>query len=191
MYRVTARRSGDWWALEVPDLPGVFTQAKRLDTAERTAREAISAMLDTDPRNVHVNIEVSLPDLADRAVRDANTARRIAEEAAASAQAAMQKAAAELTRSMRLSQRDAGRVLGVSFQRVSQLLNPGQGIAAGPQGRTARTAVGSRAQKAKPKKAARARSAKGAGSGLAPSKVPEKPPARSMWSGADRSRKAS
>ena len=28
-YNVKARRSGDWWALEVPDLPGVFSQAKR------------------------------------------------------------------------------------------------------------------------------------------------------------------
>jgi predicted RNase H-like HicB family nuclease len=31
--KVTAKatRSGKWWAVEVPEIPGLFTQAKRLD----------------------------------------------------------------------------------------------------------------------------------------------------------------
>lgn len=119
-YRVTARRSGDWWALQVPDLPGVFSQAKRLDTAGAAAQEAIAVMLDIEPEDVQVTVEPVLTDAAARAVADAEAARRIAEEAAEWAQAAMHAAATELTKT--LSQRDAGRVLGVSFQRISQLL---------------------------------------------------------------------
>lgn len=119
-YRVTARRSGDWWALQVPDLPGVFSQAKRLDTAGAAAQEAIAAMLDIEPEDVQVTVEPVLTDAAARAVADAEVARRIAEEAAEWAQAAMHAAATELTKT--LSQRDAGRVLEVSFQRISQLL---------------------------------------------------------------------
>jgi predicted RNase H-like HicB family nuclease len=56
-HTVTARRTGDWWALEVPDLPGVFTQSKRLDTAPDAAREAIGLMLGADPSTIDVAIE--------------------------------------------------------------------------------------------------------------------------------------
>ncbi|MBI4728636.1 MAG: type II toxin-antitoxin system HicB family antitoxin, partial [Acidobacteria bacterium] len=44
-YRVVAQRSGSWWAIEVPDLPGAFTQARRLEQIERMGRDAIALML--------------------------------------------------------------------------------------------------------------------------------------------------
>ncbi|MFI1740782.1 type II toxin-antitoxin system HicB family antitoxin [Streptomyces sioyaensis] len=119
-YRVTARRAGEWWALEVPDLPGVFSQAKRLDKADEAAREAIAVMLDVETEDVEVTIEPVLPRDAVRAIKAAEKAEKAAEGARKAAQKAMQDAAATLTES--LSQRDAGRVLGVSFQRISQLL---------------------------------------------------------------------
>lgn len=31
MYRATAYRSGNWWAIELPDHPGVYSQERRLD----------------------------------------------------------------------------------------------------------------------------------------------------------------
>lgn len=131
-YRVTARRSGDWWALEVPDLPGVFSQAKRLDRADAAAREAIALMLDIDSDDVQVAVDPVLPGDADQAVAVADTAREQAEAAATQAQVAMRTAAAILTRT--LSQRDAGRVLGVSFQRISQLLKEHADSLAGAAG---------------------------------------------------------
>jgi predicted RNase H-like HicB family nuclease len=119
-YRVLARRTGEWWALEVPDLPGVFSQAKRLDQADEAAREAIAVMLDVEPEEISVEVEAELsPD-----VQDALAAVRLAQEEARKAvereREAMQEAAVLLTK--RLSQRDAGRFLGVSFQRIHQLL---------------------------------------------------------------------
>lgn len=127
-YRVTARRAGEWWALEVPDLPGVFSQARRLDKADEAAREAIAVMLDVETEDVEVRIEPVLPREAVRAIKAAEKAERAAEDARKAAQEAMQQAAATLTES--LSQRDAGRVLGVSFQRVSQLLRARPGASA-------------------------------------------------------------
>lgn len=121
-YRVTARRAGNWWALEVPDLPGVFSQAKRLAKADAAAREAIALMLDIDPAKVKVQVETVLPDDAETALRAAEEASRAAEEAKRVEREAMQHAATLLTRD--LSQRDAGQVMGLSFQRVSQLLKP-------------------------------------------------------------------
>lgn len=119
-YRVTARRVGEWWALEVPDLPGVFSQAKRLDAAEDAAREAIALMLDVEPDTLSIIIEPQLTQEEQAVLRAAEEARKARAQAEENERRAMQQAASTLTRN--LSQRDAGRVLGVSFQRVSQLL---------------------------------------------------------------------
>jgi predicted RNase H-like HicB family nuclease len=119
-YRVTARRSGDWWALEVPDLPGVHSQTKRLDRAASEAREAISLMLDVEADSLDVEVETQLPPEAREALQAVARAHKAAEAAALQEREAMVRAASVLTQ--RLSQRDAGAVLGVSFQRISQLL---------------------------------------------------------------------
>jgi predicted RNase H-like HicB family nuclease len=118
-YRVVARRAGNWWALEVPDLPGVFSQVRRLDKADDSAREAIALRLDVEPEDITVSVEPELPDAARRALAQVEEAKQAAQQAADAAQAAMKQAADVLTRE--LSQRDAGRILGVSFQRIGQL----------------------------------------------------------------------
>ena len=48
-YRVEVVRSGEWWAITVPSLRGVFSQARHLDDVPAAAREAIAMMLDVDP----------------------------------------------------------------------------------------------------------------------------------------------
>ena len=50
--RVDVVRSGEWWAITVPSLRGVFSQAKHLDEVPAVAREAIAMMLDVDPADV-------------------------------------------------------------------------------------------------------------------------------------------
>ena len=61
-YRVEAVRSGDWWSITVPELSGVFSQAKRLDQVERSAREAIAMMLDIDEAKVgSLEVDVTPP----------------------------------------------------------------------------------------------------------------------------------
>lgn len=121
-YRVTARRSGDWWALEVPDLPGVYSQTKRLDRAASQAREAIAVMLDIEPEDVQVKVEPQLAPEVQDVLQAVTRARKAAEAAADAEREALRRAASVLTRN--LSQRDAGEVMGVSFQRISQLLKP-------------------------------------------------------------------
>lgn len=125
-YRVTARRAGDWWALEVPELPGVFSQTKRLDKADEQISEAIAVMLDVEPSEFSVRIEPVLPAAAQKALQQAIKARKDAEKASEAEREALRHAAAVLAKD--LSQRDTGRVMGLSFQRVSQLLKayPGQ-----------------------------------------------------------------
>ena len=118
-YRVTARRSGEWWALDVPELPGVHSQTKRLEQAEAEISEAIALMLDCEPEDFSVEISPELPAMAQAVLEQLNAAREAAEQVTEALRLATMRAVLVLTED--LSQRDVGRLLGVSFQRVHQL----------------------------------------------------------------------
>ena len=51
-HRVEVVRSGEWWAITVPSLRGVFSQARQLDEVPAAAREAIALMFDVAPAGV-------------------------------------------------------------------------------------------------------------------------------------------
>ncbi len=55
-YEVLAERSDRWWAARVPALPGVHTQARRLDQVAEMARDAIALMLDLPVASVKVTV---------------------------------------------------------------------------------------------------------------------------------------
>ena len=122
VHRVRAVRSGDWWAITVPALPGVFSQAKRLDQVEGMARAAIAMLLDItidDVGRIETDIEPPEPAAGMIATMHAAlaTARTATEEAATA-----RREAARLLRSAGLPMRDVGHLLGISHQRVSQIL---------------------------------------------------------------------
>lgn len=121
--KVTAKvtRSGDWWAIEVPEVPGVFTQAKRLDQVEGMVRDAVALMTDARPPEITVEL---IPVLPDDIEDDLRTARDLTNQAAilqAEASAATRRVVAELRENEGLSVRDVGQLLKLSPQRVSQL----------------------------------------------------------------------
>jgi hypothetical protein len=126
-----AERSGGWWAVRVRELPGVFTQARRLDQVESMVRDALAAYLDTDPRSFEVGLVEVLPDAMAEEVRRARQARERASRTQADADTALRKAAAGLVRGG-LTVRDVGRVLGISPQRVSQLTSASGTARPGP-----------------------------------------------------------
>ncbi|WP_431973668.1 hypothetical protein [Micromonospora haikouensis] len=100
----------------MPEIKGVFSQARRLDQVEGMAREAIALMLDIDPHSFDVEVEPDLPQEVSRA-RKARSALRKAEESAE--EATVTAARALLAKGYTV--RDAGALLGISPQRVSQL----------------------------------------------------------------------
>lgn len=57
-YRVLAKRSGAWWALSVPEVPGAFSQVPhdQLDGAEAMIAEAVALMLDVDQSSFEVSL---------------------------------------------------------------------------------------------------------------------------------------
>src|SRR5207245_11401127 len=60
-YTARCQRSGDWWAISVPELRGVHTQARRLEKAEAMVRDAIALFLDVPSESFDVRIEPLLP----------------------------------------------------------------------------------------------------------------------------------
>ncbi|HEX9645334.1 MAG TPA: type II toxin-antitoxin system HicB family antitoxin [Acidimicrobiia bacterium] len=121
-YRVEAMRSGDWWAITVPQLPGVFSQAKRIDQIAERAREAIALMLDVDEDEVgDIELHVT-PPAAAKELLDALRAVSVAADEAATEAARLRRQVAEALRDEGLPMRDVGEFIGVSHQRVSQLL---------------------------------------------------------------------
>ena len=47
-------RSDEWWAVQVPELPGVFTQARRLEQVPEMVRDAVALMADVAVDSVEV-----------------------------------------------------------------------------------------------------------------------------------------
>ncbi len=122
-YRVEVVRSGNWWAISVPALRGVFSQAKRLDQVETTARQAIAMMLDVDESEVGpIEVDVTPPAGTAELLDEARRSASVASEAAAAA-ARARREAARLLRRAGLPTRDIGELLGVSHQRISQILS--------------------------------------------------------------------
>ena len=66
-YTARAERSGSWWAISVPEVTGVYTQARRLDQVPDRARDAIAGVLEVPMRSF--DVEVLMPLVAAALVR--------------------------------------------------------------------------------------------------------------------------
>ena len=118
----TATRTGEWWAIEVSDVQGgLHTQARRLDQVAATVADAVALVVDVSPETIEVTV---IPQLAPRDAELIDAARHASQEAVRASELASQlsrQAVAQL-RSEGMTVRDVGGLLGVSPQRVSQLV---------------------------------------------------------------------
>ncbi len=119
-YTVRARPRGKWWAIEVVELPGIFSQAKRLEHVNDVARNAICLQLDVPAESFDLIVEPILDPPVELVVKAAVAARRDMSRAQADAAAASREAVRTLIE-LGLPLRDIGRLLDISHQRVAQL----------------------------------------------------------------------
>ena len=119
-YTARCTREGKWWVVHVPEIDH-STQARRLDQVPETVADLVSLFTDLDPADVTVHVTVAWPEALATLVAEVEAARADAEARAAAAADLRLALAADLTREG-LSVRDIARVLGVSHQRVAQLL---------------------------------------------------------------------
>lgn len=121
--RVWREPAGDWSA-EAVEVEGAFTAGRSLAEIERNIRESIAVSLDL-PRSaedaMEVRLEVSLAN-RDQLVTDVRRARELAHESSERA-IDLTLAAARALREDGLSVRDIATVLGISPQRVQQLIH--------------------------------------------------------------------
>jgi len=126
-YTARCRRAGDWWAISVPELKGVNTQARRLEKVDAMVRDAIALFLDVPADSFDIKVEPILPRDLQKKVGRARKVRGEAEALQVEAVTVSAAVAADLVQRAHLTVRDAGRVLGISHQRIAQLLKAGTG----------------------------------------------------------------
>lgn len=118
-HTVRYEHDGNWWVATVPAVKGCHTQGRSIAQARNRIREALALCLgDEKAEAAELADDIRLPSQLQKSMK----ALRKAEEEAAKLQKLRAAAAKELTASG-LSVRDAGEVLGVSFQRIQQLVN--------------------------------------------------------------------
>lgn len=123
MYTAIVTRDGKWWMIHVPELEGV-TQARRLGEAGLMAREFIAVSTGARLDDVEVALHVVVPGI-DALTERVGSIRQERERAAAleaEAAAEQRRIAHELV-DAEVPLRDAAEVLGVSYQRVHQLVS--------------------------------------------------------------------
>lgn len=128
VYTVTAERGAGRgvWVFQCREFPGAISQSRRLADAPALMREAIGFVAEVDPAAVEIELVPVLPNQLEDEVRRAREAVQELEE--------RQRAVAEVSRSVVRHLHDAGLtgadtavVLGVSPQRVSQLVKQRSG----------------------------------------------------------------
>ena len=115
-----ASRDGKWWLVHVKEIDR-HTQARNLAEAETMAQELTALCLDVPLDEVSVTLTVEIPLLVKTAVNDANA---LFEEAADTRHraAVRSREAVEALRDQGWTLRDIGQALGISYQRVHQLV---------------------------------------------------------------------
>lgn len=105
--------------MRIQGIDGCQSYGRSLRQAKDRIREALALWLETDPSAV--SIEDRLPARIAAIAKRSNRARREAERATARAHLGLASAVEELTR-LGLSRRDVAELLGMSHQRIQQIL---------------------------------------------------------------------
>jgi predicted RNase H-like HicB family nuclease len=127
-YRVAYERDeSGWWVASVRGVRGCHTQGRTVDEARRRITEALGLFVD-NARTATIVDEVKLPRGAAQAVRTYATLRKRAQQEDRRAALAARRAVRMLRGArLKMSARDAARLLGLSHQRVHQLTETKKG----------------------------------------------------------------
>lgn len=118
------RDETDWWVATVKEVRGCHTQGRTIDQARRRIREALELFVE-DAEDAELIDNVVLPADTLALLDSVRAMRKRAEEEQEKLQYSTVEAAQILTKDIGVSIRDAGELLGLSHQRVHQLLTAG------------------------------------------------------------------
>lgn len=110
-----------WWVASVKGIPGCHTQGRSIGQARTRIREALEAAA-PDLQRVELKEVMKLPTKAKQVLARRQAAQRRLAAHEEKAQELTRQAIRTLVRDLDLSVRDAGALLGISHQRVQQLV---------------------------------------------------------------------
>jgi predicted RNase H-like HicB family nuclease len=112
-----------WWVASVSGVNGCHTQGRSIQQARKRIREALGLFI-SNASDAELVDHIHLPVQASKLVKQTIDNRKTADIATSKLMKAQIKAAVMLTRQLGVSVRDAGEVLGISHQRIAQILPP-------------------------------------------------------------------
>lgn len=121
-YTARVTRDGKWWMIHVPEIDGL-TQARRVGEVEQMARELIAVTTGKPIADISVAIQhtaiagIQVGELVSRINRDRRLQAAVSDRLARETQEAARRLVAA-----QVPLRDVGGLLGVSHQRVQQLV---------------------------------------------------------------------
>jgi predicted RNase H-like HicB family nuclease len=130
-YQVVYSPEGTNWKASVPSVPGCHGSGRSLSEVRRRIRDALASCLDglseqeaaRVAREADLVEEIKLPARTRRSLAACRQKRDRLAKALAEVQTETRRVALELTREIGISLRDAGELLGLSQERVRQLLD--------------------------------------------------------------------
>lgn len=121
-YRAVIERDEDgYWFADFPEVPGCHTQGRTLRAVRSRLRDALATCVD-DGEDAEIVEDLRLPDEAWARLQRSGELRAEADRLEHEAAEATREAARGLV-AAGLPLRDAGDLLGLSFQRVAQLVD--------------------------------------------------------------------
>ena len=117
MVTAIARRCDGWWGIEVSEIPGLFTQVRRLDQVAAMVKDA-AATLNVEVNGVKVTPKLSEQDelMLQRVLDGKSAAIKTQEEASM-----LMRETVRILRNQGLTVRDVAELTGVTPQRISLL----------------------------------------------------------------------
>jgi predicted RNase H-like HicB family nuclease len=119
---VFQRDEEGYWLVELAEEPRVHTYGRTLAKARQHIFDAAALWFEVSPEEFNLVEDIRLPAPVKARLELARREREHAQAAQEAAAGATREAARALVREGRLSVRDAAEVLGLSHQRVQQLL---------------------------------------------------------------------
>ena len=125
-YKAIAIHDPPWWSIEIteglPDHMLGVSQARRLTEVESIAREVIADLTEVDPNEVDVEVTIQTPAPV-AAAQDALAHAESNAQKATRATIECRRRVALAARDEGLTMREVAKLLGISHQRVSQLIS--------------------------------------------------------------------
>lgn len=118
------RDEDGWWVVSIDGVQGCHTQGRTIEQGTERIREALSLYIGEVANTVELEVKVELPAAVRKAVDLSLSVRERAQELEAEAAEATTGAVKAML-DAGLSTRDAGKLLGLTRQRVHQLASGG------------------------------------------------------------------